>query len=166
MGIKEYKNSVTGVVSRKENNNCISFGVVANVLPASCPTSAYPKEMMKSFATPSHCPRTDGDEVPVRAWTRYCFNFALAEDWKSQPDTPNFSFTAQFPKVTAWLTHPCSTSYWLSLERGVLSAIKGKNNPRAAPNVVFKTLKHATLHAMFTEMEELLVLPKSWKIKK
>ena len=79
---------------------------------------------------------------------------------------PNFSFAKQFPQCTAWLTHPCGTSHWMFLERGVLHAVKGKHNPTTGEKVVHRTLKHTSLHAMFTDMEDQLVLPKAWKIKK
>jgi len=165
-GVTEYKNRLTGAVCRRDRNSCLDLSVTANVLPAAAPKSAYAEEMEKSMMTPVHRPATDGDDVPQRSWMRYCFNFALQEDWRSRADLPDFSFTKQFPKVTAWLTRPGTTSHWLSIERGVMCAVKGKNNPRAAHNVVHKTLKHTSLQAMFTEMEELLVLAKSGKCKK
>ena len=33
-----------------------------------------------------------------------------------------------------------------------------------AENVVHKTLKHDSLHAMFADMEMQIVLPKAWKV--
>jgi hypothetical protein len=54
----------------------------------------------------------------------------------------------------------------MKMEGGALSAVTGRNHPKKPDNVVHRTLKHTTLHAMFQDMEEQLVLPKSWKKKK
>lgn len=35
------------------------------------------------------------------------------------------------------------------MEGGVLSAVTGRHNPKKPDNVVHRTLKHTTLHAMF-----------------
>jgi hypothetical protein len=76
-----------------------------------------------------------------------------------------FSFNKQFPKCNAWLTYSSSISYYMTLEFGILKAMKGKFNPRKGENVLYQTLKHDSLHAVFADMESQLVLPKSWKLK-
>ena len=172
--VKEYKRRTTGEVYRQSDDCCLDLGVVANVLPAAVPKQLYKKEMERDLPTyNTGLPNADEDPLQ-RAWSRYCFNFALDGDWQNQQEeedeqraaAPNFSFIKQFPKCTAWLTHPCGTSHWMFLERGVLHAVKGKHNPKTGENVVHRTLKHTSLHALFTDMEDQLVLPKAWKIKK
>ena len=76
-----------------------------------------------------------------------------------------FSFNKQFPKCNAWLTYSSSIAYYMTLEFGILKAMKGKINPKKGENVVHETLKHDSLHALFADMESQLVLPKSWKLK-
>lgn len=97
---------------------------------------------------------------------RNAFNFALPDDWRTNPDNMRFSFAKQFPKCNAWLMYPSKTAYWFQIDNCVLKAIKGKNAlPKKSHNVQHYTLKHDNLQFMFSEMETLLVLPKSWKLR-
>ncbi len=92
------------------------------------------------------------------------FNYALPSNWRSDPNlNVNFSFVKQFPKCAKWLTHSTSIYYWMKLEHGVLSAIKGRSQMKKEDKVVFQTMKHDTLHALFVDMESQLVIPKGWK---
>jgi hypothetical protein len=138
--------------------------VILQAYPTNLPSSEYKPEMMKDLMWEEWGSTIKVDPT-VASWSRWAFNFSLPVDWRTDPRNTAFSFTAQFPKCALWLTHPTSSAHWLSLERGVLCAIKGKNNPQGANNVVHKTLKHDTLHAVFADMEEQLILPVSWNYK-
>jgi len=162
MMIKEYQSRATGDVYRVQCDYREDESLTATVLPSHVARTANHCEMEPVVNEP--CPERDGRDILLRSWSRYCFNFSLSEDWKTRPDTPNFSFAKQFPKVAIWLTRAWTPCRWLYLERGVLYAVRGKNSPRAAPYVVHKTLPHTSLHAMFAEMEDMM--PRSWKRKK
>lgn len=130
------------------------------------PTSEYRPEMTKCpFSSGSHEYGLPKGDIVIESWSTWCFNFALPRDWRSAPDLPNCSFVKCFPKCALWLTHPSKIAFWMSCERGVLSAMKGKFKFGVGPNVVHKTLKHNSVHAMFADMESQIELSKSWKFK-
>jgi hypothetical protein len=139
------------------------FSIHCRAYPSTTPVSEYGPEMIKSYR-PDDYGLPQGDKV-IESWASWCFNFALPRNWRSGPDVPNCSFVKCFPKCALWLTHPSKTALWMSCERGVLSAMKGKFKLREGPNVVHKTLKHSSVHAMFADMESQIELPKSWKFR-
>jgi hypothetical protein len=89
------------------------------------------------------------------------FSNVLEAGWEYRKQ--NFSFVRHFPKCSQWLTRPNKSGHWMSLEHGVLSAGKGKVTRKKSPTLQYKTLKHDSLHKLFTDMELHIVIPKSWK---
>lgn len=157
----------TGEIYREEEETS-NFSVVLQAYPTSVLPSQYKPEMemdMPTFNREYTFPGQVPKDPKVRSWSRYAFNFALPVAWREDLNNTGFSFAKQFPECALWLTYPAKSCHWMSLERGVLCAIKGKNHCQGANNVVHKTLKHDTLHALIADMEEQIVLPVSWKYK-
>jgi hypothetical protein len=140
--------------------------IVARLYPSYVSPSDYRHTMSRDFGFST---MRDAEERRTgikceESWSKWCFNFALSRDWRTI-DPVNFSFVRQFPKCAKWLSHSSSIYYWMKMERGVLYAMKGRSQMKKQDNVVFQTMKHDNLHDMFVDMENRMVLPKSWKVK-
>lgn len=144
------------------------FTVHVRPYPMAVPPAQYKSEYVEDWGAMAMCsssPEREARKVR-RSWSRWAFNFALPNEEVLRTAVERFSFSKQFPKCALWLTGGGKTSYhWMTFEMGVLKAVKGKAAMRKPENVVHQTARHAELHAMFAEMEELIDLPKAWVAK-
>ena len=147
------------------------FQVIANLYPSTTPPSVYRDTMVADLPGSymlTAAEKSEGIKC-VQSWSTWCFNYSLPPNWQTNPscvinNSSRFSFAKQFPKCAKWLaSKQTGTYYWMKIERGILSAIKGRAHMMKEDNVVFHTMKHNNLHDMFEDLENQLVIPKSWK---
>lgn len=161
---KTLKNLTTGVVS-EEVKEMKEMEVHLRPYAASVDPATYKSEYIQTdmFAMDSLY-RGNKDMKTLKEEERWAFNFALdAAELPQLLHNVNFSFARQFPKCTKWLVHPSKQSHWFSLEHGSLKAMKHKCVVGKQTEPIYETAKYSNVHDMFADMEEQLVLPKSWK---
>lgn len=152
-------------ISRKENGELEEkevvhdFNIHVRPYPRATPPEAFLKETYADLSM--HGFDTSARAKTLSSESTWAFNFVLEQGWEHRKQ--NFSFVRHFPKCSQWLTRPTKSSHWFNLEHGVLSAGKGKVTRKKSPDVQYKTLKHDSLHNLFTDMEMHLSIPKSWK---
>ena len=172
--LKIYKDLTTGMETSECSFCWSDTEIHVRPYPHSVPPSMFADEYFNVPAfescfgstSPKEGDVADQNKKLLKKRDRWAFNFRLSEqDMATLQDPSRFSFVKQFPKCSMWLSHPSKTAHWMSFEMGVLEAVKGQSSMGKPKNVVHQTSKYTSLHAAFADMEDMIVLPKSW-IKK